>query len=260
MWGQHHFLVFHQNLLISQQKKIRWLTVKALPQVFACHTEELQNQLWQAAKTKNKTPNLIHTLISGLSGDTVRRQNRSWCCERLLEDLDCLKCKVLREVDTLRLTQCYKEKHGVLAPVDVLEHMKKLKEPKARGKEPRKRLRGKKDRRWGKQKSLLLFFNVEVGWKYWIWLNIYIHPLKIVCNSDCSYLERWNSTGALSWGIAEPWRNTEWMQSEQGQAPASEQHCQKIITQLFLLSAHIQGQNVQCHTLFQQVHHSQDQS
>lgn len=177
----------------------------------------IAEQLWQAANAKNKTPNLIHTLISGLSGDTVRWQNRSWCCERLLEDLDGLKCKVLREVDTLRLTQCYKEKHGVLAPVDVLEHMKKLKELKAQGKEPRKRLKGKKYRRWGKQKSLLLFFNVEVGWKYWIWLNIYIHPLNMVCNSDCSYLERWNSTGALqlllvrqSRAMKEYWVDAKW--------------------------------------------------
>lgn len=40
----------------------------------------------------------------------------------------CLKCKVLEEVDTLRITHGYEEKHGVLAHVDVLKHMKKLKE------------------------------------------------------------------------------------------------------------------------------------
>lgn len=172
MWGQHQLLVFQQNLLISQQKKksddSKW---KLCPKSLFCHIEELQNQLWQAASTKKqtkKTPNLIHTLISGLSGDTVRQQNRSWCCERLLEDLVRLNCKVLREVDTPRLTKRYEEKHGVLAPVDVLERMKELKEPMARGKEPRKRMKGGKDRGRGKQKSLLLFFNVEVGWKYWI--------------------------------------------------------------------------------------------
>lgn len=131
-----------------------------------CRTNSDRQQA-QKKQTK-KTPNLIHTLISGLSGDTVRQQNRSWCCERLLEDLVRLNCKVLREVDTPRLTKRYEEKHGVLAPVDVLERMKELKEPMARGKEPRKRMKGGKDRGRGKQKSLLLFFNVEVGWKYWI--------------------------------------------------------------------------------------------
>lgn len=34
------------------------------------------------------------------------------------------------------------------------------------------------------------------------------------------------------------------MQGEQGQAPVSEKHCQKIIAEMFLLLAHIQGQNV----------------
>ena len=76
----------------------------------------------------------------------MRQQTLARCYERLLEDVDCLKYKVLGEVDTLRLTQGYEEKHGVLAPVVVLKHMKKLKELLARGKEPQKRKKGEKDR------------------------------------------------------------------------------------------------------------------
>lgn len=43
--------------------------------------------------------------------------------------MDCLKCRVLEKVDSLGLTRGYEEKkHDVLAPVDVLKHMSKLKE------------------------------------------------------------------------------------------------------------------------------------
>lgn len=70
----------------------------------------------------------------------VRQQTQACCFERLLEDLDCLKCEVVsEEVDSPRLTQGYEEKHGVLAPVDVLKHKKKLKELLARGNETQKK-------------------------------------------------------------------------------------------------------------------------
>lgn len=75
--------------------------------------------------------------------------------ERLLGDLDCLKCKVLEEADSLGLTRGYEEKkHSVLAPVDVLKLTRKLKELLARGKERSRGERmGKKDSRWEKKKK-----------------------------------------------------------------------------------------------------------
>lgn len=84
-----------------------------------------------------------------------------WDLRRLkLEDLQCLKLKVLEEADTLRLTQGDEEKPGVLAPVDVLKRMKKLKVQLAQGEENQERKMRKKK---AEKESLLFLFNVELG-------------------------------------------------------------------------------------------------
>lgn len=121
--------------------------------------------------------------------DTVRQQTRACCYERLLEDLDCLECKVLAEVDSPRLTQGYEEKHGVLAPVDVLKHMKKLKELLARGKETQKRKKEKRQMR-EKKEPLLLFFYVKLDWNVECDSTFYIHLVNTAWNSDCSYFRK----------------------------------------------------------------------
>ena len=73
----------------------------------------------------------------------------------------------------------------------------------------------------------------------------------------CACFQAWIWSGALDpLNAAEPWKITEWMQNKQGQGLGSEQLCQKIITEWFFLSAHIQGQKVQVILYLQRVHYS----
>lgn len=118
--------------------------------------------------------------------------------------------------------------------------------PEGRG---TRRERGEKKKGDEKKESLLFLFNVELGWNVKHDSTFNNHLVNVVWNSDwyCSYFETWNSSGALHLLLAQ--HSHEGLLSGCKMSKDKIQG-QKIITELFLLSAHIRGQNAQCHTLF----------
>lgn len=124
-----NLLIFQQNQTIQSESFTSGLCFVAL-KIADCKQQKKYSM-------STLTPHQ-HTDI-WVEWGMVRQRTQACCYERLLEDLDCLKCKVLGEADTLRLTQGEEEKHGVLAHEEAEGRKVKNKE------------------------SLLIFCNVELG-------------------------------------------------------------------------------------------------